>query len=41
MSELESRVHDTEEKLGQIRRIIAVTPDVDLRPKIMGILDQQ
>lgn len=41
VSGLENRAHDAEEKLGRIRRVIAVTPDADLRPKLMGILDKQ
>ncbi|MGA2830064.1 MAG: hypothetical protein ABSF03_28600 [Streptosporangiaceae bacterium] len=41
MSELERRAHNAEEKLGRIRRVIAVTPDADLRPKLMSILDEQ
>jgi hypothetical protein len=40
MSDLESRAHDAAEKLGRIRRLMAVTPDADLRPKLMGILDE-
>jgi hypothetical protein len=40
MSDLESRAHDAAERLGRIRRLMAVTPDTDLRPKLMGILDE-
>jgi hypothetical protein len=41
MSDLEARTQNAEEKLGRIRRLIAVTPDAALRPKIMSILDEQ
>jgi hypothetical protein len=41
MTELENRAHNAEEKLGRIRRLIAITPDASLRPELMGILDQQ
>lgn len=39
MLELESRVHNAEEKLARIRRVILVTPDTALRPELMDILD--
>ena len=41
MSELETRERDAADKLGRIRRLIAVTPDADLRPKLMSILDEK
>jgi hypothetical protein len=41
MSDLEGRAHDAAERLGRIRRLMAVTPDADLRPKLMGILDEK
>ena len=40
MSDLESRAHDAMEKLGRMRRLMAVTSDTDLRPKLMSILDE-
>ena len=41
ISELESRERDAADKLGRIRRLMAITPDADLRPKLMGILDEK
>jgi hypothetical protein len=41
MSALAARAQNAEEKLGRIRRLIAVTPDTTLRPEVMGILDEQ
>lgn len=41
MSGLEARAQNAEEKLGQIRRLIMVTPDTVLRPDIMSILNEQ
>jgi hypothetical protein len=41
MSRMETRAHDAEEKLRRIRSLIAVTPDIDLRPMLMSILDEQ
>jgi hypothetical protein len=41
MSELEARAQNAGEKLGRIRRLIMVTPDIALRPEIMSILDEQ
>jgi hypothetical protein len=41
MSELETRAQNAAEKLGRIRQVITVTPDADLRPKLVSILDAQ
>ena len=41
MTDLETRAHTAEEKLGRIRRLLAITPDASLRPELMNILDQQ
>ena len=41
MAELETRAQAAGEKLARIRRVITVTPDADLRPKLMSILDGQ
>lgn len=41
ISELESRERDAADKLGRIRRLMAITPDADLRPKLTGILDEK
>jgi hypothetical protein len=41
MSKLETRAHDAEEKLRRIRSLLTITPDVDLRPKLVSILDEQ
>jgi hypothetical protein len=39
VSELEGRAQDSSDKLGRIRRILAITSDNDLRPAIMQVLD--
>lgn len=39
VSALENRSQDSTDKLGRIRRILAVTSDNQLRPEIMEILD--
>jgi hypothetical protein len=41
MSDLEGREHNATDKLGRIRRMMAVTSDASLRPEIMKILDEQ
>jgi hypothetical protein len=41
ISELERRTQTGEDKLTRIRRLMAVTPDAELRPKIMQILDER
>ena len=41
MDELEAREHDIADRLGRIRRLMATTPDNELRPAIMAILDAQ
>ena len=41
MSELEHRAQTGEDKLTRIRRLMAVTLDTELRPKIMQILDER
>lgn len=41
MSDLEAREHNATDKLGRIRRMMAVTTDASLRPEIMKILDEQ
>ncbi len=39
VSELQGSAHEAIDKLGRIRRILAVTSDNELRPEIMRILD--
>lgn len=41
VSELERRANNAEEKIGRLRRVIAVTSDSNLRPQLMSILDDQ
>lgn len=41
MADLETRTQNAEEKIGRIRRLIMITPDTALRPKIVEILDEQ
>jgi hypothetical protein len=41
MSELETQAQNARGKLVRIRRVITVTPDAELRPKLMSILDEQ
>jgi hypothetical protein len=38
---LETRAQNAGEKLARIRQAITITPDADLRPKLMSILDEQ
>jgi hypothetical protein len=41
MTGLETRAGSAESKLTRIRRLLVVTSDADLRPKLMDILDEQ
>jgi hypothetical protein len=41
MTGLETRARSAESKLTRIRRLLVVTSDADLRPKLMDILDEQ
>lgn len=40
IAELESRARNAEDKLGRIRKEIAETPDIVLRPHVVKILDE-
>ena len=41
MLKLEKRAGSAEEKLTEIRLLLARTPDTELRPKLIDILDKQ
>jgi hypothetical protein len=41
MAELEARVHDAEDRLGRIRRLVPATSDQELRAKVNDILGER